>query len=179
MPRAASQSRREGGNASAETSALVTLGSATFISAAFSTMIFRKLGVAAFVGLLAFGLTACGSSSSSSSRADGSDAVAENVRAAISAVDGVVDVTARYSVNAGMGSTAHVRITAESGTESLETVMNDSLVAFAGASDGIKSTTSVSIQVTEDGQENSISPDAIGLQQSPTAQEISDFAYGG
>ena len=136
---------------------------------------FRKLGVAAVVGLLAFGLTACGSSSST---ADGSDAVAENLKAAISAVDGVVDVTARYQVNAGMGSTAHVRVTAASGTESIETVMNDSLVAFANASDGIKSSTGVSLQVTEEGQENSISPDAVGLQQKPTAQEISDFANG-
>lgn len=132
---------------------------------------FRKLGLTVVVGLLAFGQTAC-----ASDKAD--DAVAENLKTAISAVDGVVAVTARYSVKAGMGSTAHVRITAEPGTESLESVMNDSLVAFAGASEGIKPSTGVSFQVTEEGQENTISPDAIGLQQKPSAQEINDFANG-
>ena len=45
MPRAKNQSRKLGGNASALTKALRTLGNGTPISAAFSTMILRKLGV--------------------------------------------------------------------------------------------------------------------------------------
>lgn len=94
----------------------------------------------------------------------------------MSQVTDVAEVTATYQVITGMGSTASVRIKAAAGTESLETVMHDSLVAFAGASAGMKTSTSLSFQVTEQGQKNTITPDAVGLRQSPSVQDIIDFA---
>lgn len=127
------------------------------------------------MGLLTWALAACGSGGSGSK----TEVASANLEAAISAVPNVETVRARYSVNAGMGSTVSVLITAVSGTESLETVMTDSLTAFAGASEGIKSSSSVSFQVTEAGQENTINPLAVGLQQSPSVKEIRQYAASG
>ncbi|GGE90818.1 hypothetical protein [Mycetocola zhadangensis] len=132
----------------------------------------KKLGLAIAVGLLACSLTACGTA-----RAESTEDVAGNLESAISAVEGVSSVNARHKASIGMGSTVSVRVTAEPGAV-LDSVLNDSLMAFAGASDGISSTAAVSFQVTEDGQQNTIAPDAIGLQKSPTVREVRDFANG-
>lgn len=133
----------------------------------------QKFHRAGLVGLLALALAAC---SPGSPPAGKGGQEAENLRTAISAVADVSDVTARYTVKSGMGSTVHVRVTAAAGTESLDTVMADSLTAFAGAAGGIGTTAAVSFQVTESGTENTINPTAVGLQQSPTVAEILDFA---
>lgn len=129
-----------------------------------------------FVGacILTVLLSGCGLGSEAQSAKAAT--VKQNLESAISQVTDVAEVTARYQVITGMGSTASVRITAAAGTESLETVMHDSLLAFAGASAGMKTSTNVSFQVTEEGQQNTISPDAVGLQQKPSAQNIIDFA---
>ncbi|WP_104088992.1 hypothetical protein [Arthrobacter sp. GMC3] len=131
----------------------------------------KKTTMFILLGLLAWTLAACGSG-----KTGDSGTVAESLKSAISQVSDVVDVNARYSVTTGMGSTAHVRITAAAGTASLETVLHDSLIAFAGASAGMNTSTGVSFQVTEEGQENTINPTTVGLQQSPTVQEILDYA---
>ncbi|MFC8302779.1 hypothetical protein ACFUCV_03740 [Specibacter sp. NPDC057265] len=144
---------------------------------------FTKTKTTVAMGVLVLALTACspggstngGSSNGGSSNGQGSQE-AQNLQTAISAVDNVSEVTARYTVKSGMGSTVNVRITAAAGTPSLETVMTDSLTAFAGAAEGIKTTAGVSFQVTESGADNTINPTAVGLQQSPTVAEIIDFA---
>ncbi len=133
----------------------------------------KKTRMVLVMGLLALVLTACGQGSTTN---DKGGAEAANLEAAISTVADVAAVKARYTVKSGMGSTVHIRITAVAGTPSLETVMADSLTAFAGACEGIKTTAGVSFQVTESGQENTINPTAVGLPQSPTVAEIIDFA---
>lgn len=133
---------------------------------------FKKTTMFMLIGVLVWTLAACGSGKAGDSKGD---KVGAKIEAAISQVSGVADVKARYSVQAGMGSTAHIRITASAG-ESLEAVLTDSLKAFAGAADGIKTSTSVSFQVTETGQSNTINPTAVGLPQSPTVQDILDYA---
>lgn len=133
--------------------------------------VFTKTKMTVAAGVLALALTAC---TASTSGKEGQEA--KNLEAAISTVTNVSDVSARYTVKSGMGSTVHIRITAAAGTQSLETVMGDSLTAFAGAAGGIKTTASVSFQVKETGAENTINPTAVGLQQSPTVAEIIDFA---
>lgn len=144
---------------------------------------FKKMRMAVAMGLLATLLAACGggsgSGSGSGSGAGSGSEEGRKVEAAISLVTDVEQVKARYTVQTGMGSTVHVRITAVAGTPSLETVMADSLTAFAGAAEGIKTSSSVSFVVTESGQENSINPTAVGLRQSPTVAEIIDFANNG
>lgn len=128
------------------------------------------------MGLLAALLAACGGGGGKS--AD-SGSVAETINTAISAVPGVADVQARYSVNKGMGSTLSVLIQADAGTAALEPVMTDSLRAFAGAvSDirGLNSNMGISFQVTEAGEQNTINPTAVGLPQRPTIPEITEFA---
>jgi ABC-type glycerol-3-phosphate transport system substrate-binding protein len=138
---------------------------------------FKKTRMFILMGLLAWALAACGSGSGGAGDSK-PDAAAARLEAAISQVSGVTAVNARYSVQAGMGSTVHIRITAAAGTESLETVMTESLKAFAGAADGIKTTAGVSFQVTESGQENTTNPTAVGLPQSPTVAQVIDFANG-
>lgn len=54
--------------------------------------------------------------------------------------------------------------------------MHDSLIAFASTTAGMKTSTNVSFQVTGQGQEYTITPDAVGLRQKPSAQDIIDFA---
>lgn len=135
---------------------------------------FKKLMMIVFVGLLSISLAACVGGAGTGS----GDGPAKRVEAAISLVDGVEAVEATYSVNAGMGSTLSVRITASPGTQSLETVMRESLVAFSGAADGINTSSSISFRVTESGRENTINPTAVGLPQRPTMAEIKDFARG-
>lgn len=129
------------------------------------------LGLLATAVVLTLFLAGCGSG-----KTGDSGSVAVNLKAAISQVADVVEVKARYNVTTGMGSTANVRITAAAGTASLETVMHDSLVAFAGASAGMSPSTNISFQVTEEGQENTINPEAVGLPQKPSARDIIDFA---
>ncbi|POH60228.1 hypothetical protein [Arthrobacter glacialis] len=134
---------------------------------------FKKTTMFILMGLLAWTLAACGGGSG---KTGDSGTVAVNLKAAISQVADVVEVRARYNVNTGMGSTASVLIKAAAGTESLETVLRDSLIAFAGASAGMRPSTSLSFQVTEEGQANTINPTAVGLRQSPSVQDIIDFA---
>ncbi|MHA7305276.1 hypothetical protein ACX80E_08525 [Arthrobacter sp. TMN-49] len=134
---------------------------------------FKKLGTVIVVGLLAVLLAACGGG-----KTGNDSSAAENLKSAIAAVPDVVEVKARYNVNAGMGSTVNVRIMAQAGVQSLETVLRESLQAFAGAADGIKDSSSVSFQVTEVGQENTINPTAVGLAQSPSVAQIIEYASG-
>lgn len=136
---------------------------------------FKKVGLALVMGLLVWSLAACGAGSGNNSGSTTS-AEAATIETAISEVHGVAAVKARYTVQSGMGSTVHVNVTADAGTDPLETVMTDALKAFAGAADGIKTTSSVSFQVTGAGEHNTINPTAVGLPQSPTVEQIIDFA---
>ncbi|POH60226.1 hypothetical protein [Arthrobacter glacialis] len=102
--------------------------------------------------------------------------VVKNVDSALSQVPGVVSVKTEYKNNAGVSKRITVRITA-SPDSVLETVLDDSLLAFAGASDSTRGTISVSYYVFPEGdEENGIRPDAFGLGVTPTVQEIRDYA---
>lgn len=137
----------------------------------------KKAKIVALVGLLALLLSACNVGGGANKTGD-DGSVAQNLNAAIATVPGVESVDSRYTVKSGMGSSVTVRITAEAGTPSLETVMEESLRAFAGASDGINTTSKVSFQVTEVGQENTITPTALGLPQKPSVTQIIAYANG-
>lgn len=134
----------------------------------------RRLGLVVGACILTALLSGCGAVGDG--RTDKAASVKKNLESAISQVTDVAEVTARYNVITGMGSAATVHIKAAAGTESLETVMHDSLIAFASATAGMKTSTNVSFQVTGQGQEYTITPDAVGLQQKPSAQDIIDFA---
>ena len=100
----------------------------------------------------------------------------KNVDSALSQVPGVVSVKTGYNTNAGMSTRITVRVTA-SPDSVLETVLDDSLHAFAGASDSVRGTISVAYYVFAEGdEENGIRPDAFGLGVTPTVQEIRDYA---
>lgn len=136
---------------------------------------FKKTRMVIIVGLLAALLAACGGNGKN----DDSAAVAESIQAAISSVPGVAEVEANYNVNTGMGATLSVRIQADAGTADLKPVMTESLKAFAGATGEFKDLNprmGISFQVTEQGQENTINPTAVGLPQRPTIPEIVNFA---
>lgn len=137
----------------------------------------RRVRMVLVVGLLAWVLAACSAGSGGGSGSGGgTDDPAATIETAISVLPNVSAVKARYTVQSGMGSTVHVNVTADAGTDPLETVMKDALKAFAGAADGIKTTSSVSFQVTGAGEHNTINPTAVGLPQSPTVEQIIDFA---
>jgi hypothetical protein len=132
----------------------------------------RKASMVVLVGLLAILLSACGGGTPKSS----TDSVGEKLSAALMAVPGVANAKVRYSVNPGMGSTVHVLVTAAAGTQSLETVMKDSLKAFASGATDVSPSAGVSFQVGEQGQPDTITPDTVGLPQSPTVARIIEWA---
>lgn len=100
----------------------------------------------------------------------------KNVDSALRQVPGVVSVKTEYKNNAGVSKRIIVRITA-SPDSVLETVLDESLHAFARAADSTRGTVSVAYYVFPEGdEENGIRPDAFGLGVTPTVQEIRDYA---
>lgn len=132
----------------------------------------HKLGAAIFAALLVVSLAAC----SFGSPQKAGDTFVADASAAIDAVPNVVSNKTRYIDPGGMGAVISVRITAAEGTD-LEAVLGDSLNAFADASGSLKGVSKVEFYVFPEGaQESGMRPDVLGLPQSPTVQEIRDYA---
>lgn len=100
----------------------------------------------------------------------------KNVDSALSAVPGVVTAETRYLNTPGMSTSVSVRVTTDVDANP-ETVLDDSLRAFAKASGSTRGTISVAFYVfPESDEENGISPEVFGLVVSPTVEEIRDYA---
>lgn len=101
---------------------------------------------------------------------------AQSMDAALVQVPGVVTSSTEYNTSSGMSTRINVRIMADGGA-GLETVLTDSLQAFADASGDAKGTISVSYYVYAEGAEDGgIRPNAVGLKTTPTVEQIRDFA---
>ncbi|MET4004711.1 hypothetical protein ABIB48_003455 [Arthrobacter sp. UYCu511] len=131
----------------------------------------RKFVSLVLVGLLTWTLGSCGAGNPQ--KAGESFGVAAT--AALDAVSGVEKNSIRYTDPGGLGATVTARVTASPSAD-LETVMGDSLRAFAESAGSIKPLVPVYFYVFPKGaEENGIRPDALGLAQSPTMDEIREF----
>lgn len=102
-----------------------------------------------------------------------------DIDAALTSVPGVESAHTQHHNRAGMSTRINVRITSSPGAE-LETVLDESLQAFAGASGSTRGSISVAYYVFTDGdEENGIRPDALGLKITPTVDEIRHYAASG
>lgn len=132
----------------------------------------RKIGIVVLVGLLTWILSSCGAGNPQKA----GDPFVQEATAALDAVSEVATSSVRYTDPGGMGATVTVRVTASPSAE-LETVLRDSLRAFAQSADSLKPLIPVYFYVFPEGaEENGIRPDALGLAQSPTVDEIREFA---
>lgn len=129
----------------------------------------RRLRMVLLMGLLASLLAAC----------SGGASFAKDMDGALGSVPGVVSAHTEYNNSAGMSTRINVRITA-SPDAGLETVLDDSLRAFADASGNTKGTISVAYYVFAEGaEEEGIRPDTVGLNTTPTVDEIRQYANSG
>ena len=132
----------------------------------------RKLGILLLVGLLSGLLGACGFSSPQKA----GDTFVADATAALEATPDVVTSKVRYTDPGGMGAVINVRVTADPAAD-LESVLAGSLRAVSGASGSLKSVSKVEFYVFPEGdEENGIRPNVLGLPQSPTVEEIRNYA---
>lgn len=133
---------------------------------------FKAVAVAVAVALL---LSGCFSSGPQKT----GDSFVSGATAALEATPGVLTGKVRYTDPGGMGAVINVRVTTDPAAE-LETVLADSLRAVAGAAGSLKPVSKVDVYVfTEGDEENGIRPDVLGLPQSPTVEEIRQYAASG
>ncbi len=100
----------------------------------------------------------------------------KDMDASLSQVGDVVSAQTQYNNSAGMSTRINVRITASTRAD-LNTVLEDSLRAFAKASGKTKGTISVAYYVFPEGaEEEGIRPDKVGLAITPTVDEIREYA---
>ena len=132
----------------------------------------RKIGILLLVGLLSGILSACGFGNPQNA----GDTFVADATAALDATPGVVTSRVRYTDPGGMGAVINVRVTADPATE-LETVLADSLRAVSASAGSLKPVSKVDFYVFPDGdEENGIRPDTLGLTQSPTVEEVRNYA---
>lgn len=125
--------------------------------------------------LIAVLLAACGASDAQRA---GESFVAETT-AALDAVPGVVGSTVDYTDPGSMAAVVNVRVAAAPAAE-LENVLDDSLRAVASTSGSLKPVTRVEFYVFPAGDEaHGIRPDVLGLGQTPTVNEIGNYAAKG
>ena len=126
----------------------------------------RKLRSILLLGVVASLLVAC----------SGEPRVAANAEAALNAVPGVVSASTEFRNSAGVSSRFTVRITASPDAD-LNTVLDDSLRAFAEAAGNTKGSTSVAYYVFLEGaEEEGLHPDAVGLGVTPSVDAIREYA---
>ncbi|WP_146070264.1 hypothetical protein [Arthrobacter sp. GMC3] len=126
----------------------------------------RRIIAVVLVAVAAALLVSCSSGST----------LVKNVDSALNQIPGVINTETKYLNTPGMSSSFRVRITAATDVD-LETVLDESLHAFAKASGSTTGTISVAYYVFSEGdEENGIGPDDFGLSVTPTVQEIRDYA---
>jgi hypothetical protein len=106
----------------------------------------------------------------------GGASFAKDMTAGLDRVPGVVSAQTEFNNSAGMSSRINVRLEAASDAD-LHSVLEDSLRAFADASGSTKGTISVAYYVFAAGApEDGIRPDAVGLNTTPSVEEIRQYA---
>ena len=129
----------------------------------------RRTGAVLVMAIVAALVAGCSSGAS----------LVADMDAALSQVPGVVSSHTEFNNNAGMSKRISVRITASPDAD-LHTVLEDSLHAFADASGSTRGSTSVTYYVfTEGAEEEGIRPDSLGLKNTPSVDQIRQFAASG